>query len=427
MRRAIPGIAVLAAGLLYLTGCTAGGAPAGGAAPSADGIGPITFAIGKDNSGWLQGVITGWNTDHPGQKVTLLLLPEAANDQLAQLVANLQAKSDLYDVIDMDVIWTAEFASNGWIIPLPPSQFPLGEFLKPAVDTAMYRGRLYAVPDYSNAGLLYYRKDILAKAGKQPPRTWAQLQQLAKTVAPRYGLYGYAGTFAPYEGLTVNFAEAVQSAGGSILSPEGTRVTVNSARALAGLEFLVNGFRQGWIPEVTLTYEEESSQDAFAAGKFLFLDNWPAVYAALSVPGPQNKVYGKFGVAALPGPAGMGSSSLGGANLAISAYSRHQQTALNFIKYMTDLANERQMLEQGSFPPVWTKLYTDKSLIRSYPYLPVLKQAINSARPRPTITNYDQASLAISSTVYQALTQRKEPQQALTEMAGQLTQIIRDG
>jgi multiple sugar transport system substrate-binding protein len=427
MRRAIPGIAVLAAGLLYLTGCTAGGAPAGGPAPSADGTGPITFAIGKDNSGWLQGMIAGWNTDHPGQKVTLLLLPEAANDQLAQLVANLQARSDLYDVIDMDVIWTAEFASNGWIIPLPQSQFPLGDFLKPAVDTAMYQGRLYAVPDYSNADLLYYRKDILAKAGQQPPRTWAQLQRLAKTVAPRYGLYGYAGTFAPYEGLTVNFAAAVQSAGGSILSPEGTKVTVDSARALAGLQFLVDGFQQGWIPKVTLTYEEESSQDAFAAGKFLFLDNWPDVYAALSAPGPRNKVYGKFGVAALPGPNGMGSSALGGANLAISAYSQHQRTALDFIKYMTNLDNERQMLEQGSFPPVWTKLYTDKSLIHRYPYLPVLEQAINSAQPRPAITNYDQASLAISSAVYQALTREKQPQQALSEMAGQLTQIIRDG
>jgi multiple sugar transport system substrate-binding protein len=427
MRRAIPGIAVLAAGLLYLTGCTAGGGPAGGPAPSADGIGPITFAIGKDNSGWLQGVISGWNTDHPGQKVTLLLLPEAANDQLAQLVANLQAKSDLYDVMDMDVIWTAEFASNGWIIPLPQSQFPLGDFLKPAVDSAMYQGRLYAVPDYSNADLLYYRKDILARAGKQPPATWAQLQQLAETVAPRFGLYGYAGTFAPYEGLTVNFATAVQSAGGSILSPEGTKVTVNSAKALQGLEFLVDGFRQGWIPKVTLGYEEQSSQDAFAAGKFLFLDNWPDVYAALSVPGPENKVYGKFGVAALPGPDGMGSSSLGGANLAISTYSQHQRTALDFIKYMTNLANERQMLEQGSFPPVWTALYTDKSLIGRYPYLPVLEQAINSAQPRPAITNYDQASLAISSTVYQALTQQQNPQQALTEMAGQLTQIIRDG
>jgi multiple sugar transport system substrate-binding protein len=421
------GIAVVAAGLLLTAGCTSGGTSSDGSAPSTNGIGPITFAIGKDNPGWLQGVITGWNKQNPNQKVTLLLLPEASNDQLAQLVANLQAKSDEYDVIDMDVIWTAEFASNGWIIPLPESQFPLGDFLKPAVDTAMYQGRLYAVPDYSNADLLYYRKDILAKAGKQPPRTWAQLQQLAETVAPKYGLDGYAGTFAPYEGLTVNFAEAVQSAGGAILSPEGTKVTVNSARALAGLEFLVNGFQQGWIPKVTLTYEEESAQQAFEAGKFLFLDNWPDVYGALSAPGPDNQVYGKFGVAALPGPDGTGSSSLGGANLAISAYSQHQRTALNFIKYMTDLANEKQMLEQGAFPPVWTQLYTDKSLIRSYPYLPVLEQAINSAQPRPAITNYDQASLAISSAVYEALTRQEKPQQALTEMAGQLTQIIRDG
>jgi multiple sugar transport system substrate-binding protein len=427
MRRAMPGIAAVAAGLLLTAGCTSGGTSSGEPAPATNGIGPITLAIGQDNPGWLQGVITGWNKQNPRQKVTLLLLPEASNDQLAQLVANLQAKSDEYDVIDMDVIWTAEFASNGWIIPLPESQFPLGNFLKPAVDTAMYQGRLYAVPDYSNADLLYYRKDILAKAGVPPPKTWGQLQHLAETVAPEYGIDGYAGTFAPYEGLTVNFAEAVQSAGGSILSPEGTKVTVDSAQALRGLEFLVNGFQQGWIPRVTLTYEEESAQHAFEAGKFLFLDNWPDVYGALSVPGPGNQVYGKFGVAALPGPDGTGSSSLGGANLAISAYSQHQRTALNFIKYMTDLANEKQMLEQGSFPPVWKQLYTNKNLIRNYPYLPVLEQAINSAQPRPAITNYDQASLAISSTVYEALTHQKKPQQALAEMAGQLTQIIRDG
>jgi multiple sugar transport system substrate-binding protein len=428
MRRAMPGIAVVAAGLALLAGCTSVSASPGQSAPPTNGIGPITFAIGKDDSGWLPGVITGWNKSHPDQQVTVLLLPESSNDQLAQLVANLQAKSDLYDVIDMDVIWTAEFASNGWIIPLPQSKFPeLGDFLKPAVATAMYQGRLYAVPDYSNADLLYYRKDILAKAGQKPPTTWAQLQYLAKTVAPKYGLYGYAGTFAPYEGLTVDFATAVQSAGGSILSADGTKVTVDSPQALKGLDFLVNGFRQGWIPKITLTYEEESAQAAFEEGKFLFMDNWPDVYAALSAPGPDNKVYGKFGVAALPGPDGMGSSSLGGANLAISAYSQHQRTALDFIKYMTDLSNERQMLEQGSFPPVWSELYTDKSLTDSSSYLHVVEQAINAAQPRPAITNYDQASLVISSAVYQALTHQKNPQQALAEMATQLAQIIRDG
>src|SRR6516164_5298866 len=140
MRRALREIAVVAAGLLLTAGCSSGGAP------PTNGIGPITFAIGKDNSGWLQGVITRWNERYPNQKVTLLLLPQASNDQLAQLVANLQAKSAVYDVIDMDVIWTAEFASNGWIIPLPESQFPLDQFLKPAVATALYQGRLYAVP-----------------------------------------------------------------------------------------------------------------------------------------------------------------------------------------------------------------------------------------------------------------------------------------
>src|SRR5580658_1023077 len=428
MRRAMPGIAAVAAGLFLIAGCTSGSPARDGSAPSTNGIGPITFAIGKDNPGWLQGVITDWNDEHPSQKVTLLLLPQASNDQLAQLVANLQAKSDEYDVIDMDVIWTAEFASNGWIIPLPENQFPeLKDFLKPAVATAMYQGRLYAVPDYSNADLLYYRKDILAKAGKQPPRTWSQLAELARTVAPKYGLDGYAGTFAPYEGLTVNFATAVQSAGGSILSGEGTKITVDSPQALHGLQFLVSGFQQGWIPKVALTYEEESSQAAFEAGKFLFLDNWPDVYAALSAAGPANRVRGEFGFEALPGPDGPGSASLGGANLAISAYSQHQRTAMSFIKYMTDLANEKEMLEQGSFPPVWTSLYTDKSLIRSYPYLPVLEQAINSAQPRPAIANYDQASLAISSAVHQALTRLKNPQQALAEMEVQMNQIIQVG
>ncbi|MBV9383902.1 MAG: extracellular solute-binding protein, partial [Streptosporangiaceae bacterium] len=245
--------------------------------------------------------------------------------------------------------------------------------------------------------------------------------------APRYGLYGYAGTFAPYEGLTVNFAAAVQSAGGSILSPDGSKVTVDSPQALTGLEFLVDGFREGWIPKVSLTYEEESAQAAFESGKFLFLDSWPDVYGAISTRSPQNKVYKKFGVVALPGLNGPGSSSLGGANLAISAYSQHQRTALRFIQYITNLANETTMLRQGSFPPVWTQLYTSRSLIASYPYLPTLEQAINSARPRPAITSYGQASLAISSSVYQALTGQKKPQQALAEMAGQLTQIMSGG
>src|SRR5579859_5772789 len=139
-----------------LTGLIAGCTSATGEqVPSTNGIGPITFAIGSDDIAWLTPVIAKWDKENPGQQVTPLYLPEAANVQLDQLVANLQAKSDVYDVIAIDVVWTAEFASNGWINSLSPGDFHLDDFLKPAVSTAMYRNHLYAVPYYSNTHLLF--------------------------------------------------------------------------------------------------------------------------------------------------------------------------------------------------------------------------------------------------------------------------------
>ncbi|HEY5986638.1 MAG TPA: extracellular solute-binding protein, partial [Streptosporangiaceae bacterium] len=268
------GAAVAAlASAVAASGCASGRTSA---VASLSGVGPITFATGKlDTGSYLPGLLREWNTAHPDQHVTLIKLPDEADDQHAQLVANLQTKSSRYDVMSLDVIWTAEFAANGWIVPLNPGLFPLSAFLRPAVATARYQGRLYGVPFTSNAGLLYYRKDILAAAHRAPPRTWAQLADLARTLAPRYGLAGYAGQFAPYEGLTVNFAEAVQSAGGSIMSPSGTRVTLNSPQARVGFRFLMDGLRQGWIPAAALGYDEEASRRAFEGGKLLFLRNWP--------------------------------------------------------------------------------------------------------------------------------------------------------
>src|SRR5215469_2533788 len=402
--------ATLAGALLagVTAGCDIVGQAAGAgpgsteSAASVSGIGPITFVTGKlDISSYLPGLIAQWNAVHPRQKVTLIPLPDDADDQYAQLVANLQARSDAYDVMSLDVIWTAQFASNGWIVPLKPGQFPLGDFLAPAVDTARYQGRLWAVPFTSNAELLYYRSDILNQAGAKPPKTWSQLADLASTLAPRYHMAGYGGQFLAYEGLTVNFAEAVQSAGGSILSPDGTRVTLDSPQARAAYTFLASGLRRGWISRAALGYDEAASQQAFESGKLLFLNNWPYVYGEASDPGSQ--VAGRFGVTTLPGPHGPGSSSLGGANLAISAFSRHQVTALAFIKFLTSVPSERQILIHGSLPPVWAQLYTSPALIRRFPYLPVLEKDILAAKPRPEIPADPQLSLAISSTIHQAL------------------------
>jgi multiple sugar transport system substrate-binding protein len=427
MRATCSMLAAVAA-LLAVTAAAGCSSPVTPGVASLSGIGPITFATGKlDTSSYLPGLIRQWNVAHPRQRVTLIPLPNEADDQHAQLVANLQTASSRYDVMSLDVVWTAEFAANNWIVPLNPRYFRLSDLLRPAVATASYQGRLYAAPFTSNAGLLYYRKDILAAAGREPPRTWAQLASLARTLAPRHGMFGYAGQFAAYEGLTVNFAEAVQSAGGSILASDGIRVTLNSPQAKAGLRFLMDGLRQRWIPRVALSYDEAASQRAFEAGKLLFLRNWPYVYGQASKPGPGNVVAGKFGVTALPGPHGPGSSSLGGANLAISAFSRHQRTALAFIKFLTSLRSERQVLIEGSLPPVWTQLYASPAMLRRFPYLPVLEKAILSAKPRPVIPNYNQLSLAISSTIHQALATGRPVNATITTLSRELTSIIRNG
>ncbi len=388
MRRSTPR-AVLLAGVLLATSC---GGPSVTRAvtmsASLSGHGPITFVTGADTSGYLRPLVSKWNARHPGEKVTLIQLPADADDQHAQMVANLQARNGLYDVLNLDVIWTPEFASQGWVVPLNQKLFPLAQFLTPAVDTAEWDGRLWAVPYTSNAGLLYYRTDILAKARAQPPRTWAQLAHLASTVAPRYHMYGYSGQYLLYEGLTVNFAEAIQSAGGAILSADGKRVDLDSRQALR---------------------------------------NWPLAYGLASRASRANVVVGKFGVVPLPGPAGPGSSALVGGDLAISAFSRHQRTALAFIQFLTSLATQRQILVSGSLPPVWTRLYGDPALIKRFPYLPVLKRAILSAEPRPKSTSYNQLSLAIASSVYQALTLRKPVNQTITSLSAQLNNISRNG
>jgi multiple sugar transport system substrate-binding protein len=406
-----------------LTTACAGSAADPAAVAGASETGPITFATGKLDTGYLPRLVAEWNRAHPRQKVTVLYLPDESDQQHAQLVGNLQARSAVYDVMSLDVIWTAEFASNGWISPVSRDLVPLSNFLRPAVDTATYDGKLWAVPFTSNAGLLYYRKDLV----KTPPATWAQLASDAESIAPPHHMAGYAGQFASYEGLTVNFAEAVQSAGGSILSSDASAATLNSPPASRALSYLVAGFRQGWITRASLGYDEAASARAFEAGKLLFLRNWPYVYGQASTPGPRNKVVGKVGVTTLPGPGGPGSSSLGGSNLAVSAFSQHQATALAFIKFLTSLSSEREVLIDSALPPVWTRLYRDRALIRRFPYLPVLRRAILSAQPRPRIASYIQLSLAISSAVHRALARQVPVTATLAGLNRELNQIVRNG
>ncbi|RZB20710.1 ABC transporter substrate-binding protein [Streptomyces sp. F001] len=419
MRAAGRGLLVL---LVVLTGYVASGAQA--QEDTGGGRGPLTLATAGDLTNYLGPLLQGWNRTHPDEKVTLVELPDSADETHAQMVTDLRGGDrSRFDVLNIDVNWTSEFAGAGWIRPLPRDRFGLGTFLPPVVDTATYDGQLYAVPYVTNAGLLLYRKDVLAKEGVPPPRTWAELERAARTIAPKYGLDGYAGQFLPYEGLTVNAAEAVYSAGGTILGDEGARVTVDSAAAREGIGFLARGVREGWIPKAALTYKEEESKQAFQDGRLLFLRNWPYAYVGASTEG--SKVAGKIGAVPLPGPDGPGTSVLGGSNLAVTAHARHPDTAARLIAYLTGERVQRQVLTRGALPPVRADLYEDPELIGEFPYLPTLRESVLTAAPRPKSPHYDQVSLAVQAVVHDAMTGRQTPEAAVRRLARELAAISR--
>jgi multiple sugar transport system substrate-binding protein len=414
-------IGIIAALALALAAC--GGPDEGGG--GAQGTGSFTFVTGKDTSGWTKKLLTDWNTAHPDQKASLLELPESADAQRSAFVTNLQAKSDRYDVLAIDVIWTGEFAKSGWLLELDQSQFPLDKELKPAVDTAMFEDKLWAAPFRTNGGLLFYRKDILDKAGKQPPKTFDELKALCP-LAQQNNMGCYSGQFAKYEGLTVNFAEAVQAAGGEIMTDNGTKVALG-APAVQGLTFLADGFKQGYIPKPAITYKEEEGRRAFMSGDLLFLRNWPYVYGLASEPDPANKVRGKFGVVPLPGFTGPGSSSLGGLNLAVSAFSKKQQSAVEFLKLASTAEQMKTMSMLSAEPPAWADLYQDPEMVKKFPYLPVLKEGLLQAKPRPVTPYYQEVTTAIEEDAYAALQGQKTPDQAINDLTQKLNQIAAQG
>jgi multiple sugar transport system substrate-binding protein len=430
--RAWRGAVVLAAAAL-LAACgssnpsSSGNSGGGGAGALNGNRGDITFATGKDTSGNMQKLVDKWNADHPNEKVRIVELPESADGQLQQMVQNATTKSDAFTVMNLDVVWTAEFAANKWVVELPQAQFELDKFLKPAVDTAKYRDKLYAVPVYSDGGMLYYRKDLLDKVGVQAPKTWADLTAdclKVKALPEAANMSCYAGQFEKYEGLTVNFAEAVQSAGGVIVDSSG-KPDVNTPKAKTGLDTLVQGFKTGAIPQKAITYKEEEGRRAFQAGELLFHRQWPYAYSKANQTDGSSQVAGKFDVAPLPGVDGPGSSSLGGHNFAISAFAKNQATGLDFIKFFTSEENERSNLLATSQAPTRSNLYTDTDLVKQFPYLTTLKASIESAVPRPKAVKYGDVTAAIQENAYGALTGAKTTDAALKDLQTKLEELVK--
>ncbi len=405
---------VATAGVLALTlsACGGGGGTTAGAdaEQGLDGRGPITYVQGKDNSNVVRPLIEKWNAAHPNEKVTFKEQTDQADQQHDDLVQNFQAKNANYDVVSVDVVWTAEFAAKGWLQPLKDKMaLDTSAMLKPTVDSASYKGTLYAAPQNSDGGILYYRKDLVPTA----PKTWDEMMGMC-SIAKENNIGCFAGQYAKYEGLTVNASEAINSAGGAVLDAEG-KPSLNTPEAKAGLETLTKAYADGSIPKEAITFQEEQGRQAFQDGKLLFHRNWPYVYNLATTEG-SSKVKDVLGMTALVGADGPGASSLGGHSAGMSVYSKNKATALDFLKFLTTEETQKFYATQGSLAPVLGALYDDQELVAKLPYLPVLKTSIENAVPRPVTPFYPAVTKAIQENAYAAIKGEKTVDAALSDM-----------
>jgi trehalose/maltose transport system substrate-binding protein len=410
-------LAALVAMLLFaVAGCGSDDDDSGGAnaekATQAKATGNVTWCIGKDTTGAFGTVVDNFNKANPNAKVKLLELPEDAVEQRRLQIQRLRAKSDECDVLGMDVIWTAEYAAQGWLKDVSDYISQNGDkFIKSTVDTTDFEGKNWGVPFNSNAGFIYYRTDQVDKA----PSTW---EDLYKQAGDNNGVV-YQGF--RYEGLTVNFLELLYSAGGSIVSDDGKQATADSQEVKDVLKFMADGIKNGSAPKAVTTYKEEESRRAFESGNATFMRNWPYAYAL----GKDSKIADKFDIATFPGFAGKdGAGVLGGYNLGISAYSKNPAGSLAFIEFATEPDQQKIMATEASLPPTVSATYDDPAVKKAMPFAAELKTAIEQAQPRPVSPVYPQISEAVYNNVYDALQGKTSPDEAASKMNDEIQQAL---
>jgi multiple sugar transport system substrate-binding protein len=421
MRRAAVVAVVTCVAAIGVAACGGGGGGSG-SSKSGGSVNPnsaqsakgnVTWCIGKDTTGAFKQVVALHNQANPNVKASLVELPEDATQQLNQLTQRLRAKSSQCDVLGMDVVWTAQFASQGWLKDLSNVvDKRRSEFIPSTLETAHYQGKYWALPFNTNAGFLYYRTDQVPKA----PSDWTQVYTEAKS---KNGIV-YQGS--QYEGLTVDYLELLYSAGGKVLSGDGKSAAIDSPQATQALSLMVNGIKSGAAPKAVLTYKEEEARRAFESGKYTFMRNWPYAYAL----DKKTSIGNKFAVAPLPGFNGKPASGvIGGYNLGISAYSKNPSAALEFANYITGAKPQAIFAAKAALPPVLTQTYSDPSVKSALPFASELLTAVQQAKARPVSPVYQQISEAIYKNVYSALQGSTSPAAAVKAMQSQINSALK--
>ncbi len=394
-----------------------------GRAPARDAVVlRVSGSVLGEEGAVLRRQLERWSALRTGVRAEVQATPDAADQRHQLYVQWLNAHAARPDVLQLDVVWTPEFAAAGWILPLDELQPPVDSFFPATMRAARWHGRTYALPWFVDVGMLYWRTDLLSR----PPVTFDELTADA-AAGMRTGVeYGLVWQGARYEGLTATFLEQLRGFGGRIMDGDG-RVVVDSDAGVRALTYMVDSvWRRHIVPPAALAWHEEETRFAFQNGQAVFMRNWPYAYPLMQ-DSAASRVAGRFAVAPMPAVAGSRpAATLGGAQLAINARSAHPREAYALITYLTAPA---QMLERsraiGQYP-TRPALYATPDLAAALPIPPEQAlEVIRNAIPRPVTPVYTELSEVLQVWLHRALTRQAPPAEALRSAAEQMRALLR--
>lgn len=426
----VSGAGLAGATLLGVAGCGGGGGPE----EADDGSIIITFAMGPDDTGTREGLIEQFNEDHKGEyRVNQRLMPTDTGAYFDQLRTQFQAGGGDIDLIGGDVIWPAQFAANDWIVDLSDrfTEDMRADFLEGPIESNTYEGAIYGVPWYTDAGMLYYRQDLLQESGfENPPETWEELIEMATQVQEDSGTeHGFIFQGADYEGGVVNGLEFINSYGGRVLAEDDpSQVTIDSPESVEGLTVQRRMIEEGIAPQAVTTYTEEETDPAFLDGDAVFCRNWPYMYGLVGDEEASNLNEDQVGVAPLP--RGVESvSGLGGWNFMINsaADSDTQDGAWEFIQFMVAREQQKVSAIEGALLPTLTALYDDEEVLEAVPVIALAGEVLERTEPRPVSPYYSDMSLEMAEEFNAALSGDKSPEQTVSDLQSSLQDIVDEG
>jgi trehalose/maltose transport system substrate-binding protein len=366
-----------------------------------------------------------------GHKVTIVQMPPSTTDQFGQYKLWLAAQNSDIDVYQTDVIWAPQLA-NQLVDLTEATKDVVGAHFPSIIESQTVDGKLVALPIFTDAPALYYRKDLLDKYGAKVPTSWAELAETAKLVmdkereAGNQDMWGFVFQGNAYEGLTCDALEWVRAyGGGQIIEPDGT-ISINNPQAAAAIETA-----KGWVnaiaPPGVLAYQEEESRGVWQTGNAVFMRNWPYAYALGN--SEDSAIKGKFDVTTLPAGTGEGARSaatLGGWNLAVSKYSKNPEAAIEMVKWIASPEMQKLRALKASNLPTLQALYDDPDIAREQPILPRWKEVFLNAVARPSApakVKYNEVSSQFWTAVHKTLSGEGTAADNLAELEVSLTKL----